>query len=261
MELRRIEPSGPRPRAEGGRRPRPRRGTSPGRRPSVGRGLCLAIGLVGASLVLAACSSTPKAPSTPVLPSIEPDASFPPDLSLPPEDSLPPDESFPPDVVDPSDAILTPLLRHGTATVEITSGSPMTIHMPHIGGDGPSMMDPDIGVDVTWRGGDWELRVQGGEMLDPTVVGDSGLTLIREDTDTPLLADGTSCTITYSVETPVHVAGRATCTNLTWTDAFDGSTGDLPGASGSPAASAPALNSPGSDLPPFNATITFDATP
>lgn len=225
--------------------------------------MCLAIGLIGVSAVLAACTTAPKAVSTATagLPSIEPDLSFPPDLSLAPDESFPPDESVPPDVVGPGDSFSTALLRHGTATVVITSGEPMTIHMPHIGGDGPSLMDPDIGVDVTWRGSDWELRVQGGEMLDPTVVGDTGLTLIREDTDTPLLADGSTCKITFTVETPTHVAGSATCTNLTWTDAFDGATTDLPDASASPAASPSPAGSPGIGRPPFDATVTFDATP
>ena len=145
------------------------------------------------------------------------------------------------------------VLAHGTATIRITSGEPRTIDLPHLSADEPAMyLAGDMGV-ITWRGGDWSLRI---DTVSSELAGLSGsstqLTIGREDTDRPLVADGSNCTITPTSQTADRFAGTATCKSLVWGDAtsLDGGM-DLPAPSGSASA----------DGPPFDATITFEATP
>ena len=215
--------------------------------------------LVGLALGLVACSG----PNSGRLPTAVTDASaavegsFPPDLSLAPddsdvpvdsggpEDSGAPDESLGPDDSNLPDGSFT----HGSATITFSNGSPSTVQLPHLAADMPSSYEPDFGVSIAWRGGDWAIHLDGGDPTDQTGF---GLVITREDTDPPLLADGSTCTLTFSTETATHVVGKATCSGLVWIDAFGDDTSDLP---------SPAAATPSSSLPPFDATITFEATP
>jgi hypothetical protein len=143
-------------------------------------------------------------------------------------------------------------LRHGTATIKITSGDPRTVELTHLSGSEPSAVMPGLGAFVYWRSGDWGLRIM-GEPSGATFMGGAELTITREDTDPPLEADGSDCTVTYTAQTATHVAGRAECKGLVWADPFGPGGMDLP----RPSTSA----SPGTTRPPFDATITFDAMP
>ena len=191
------------------------------------RGIRLAIGVLAAAALLSACGLV--------------------SLLYPPVDLANPDFSF----VPGSSEIFPGVLRHGTATVRITSGEPRTVDLPHLAGDQPSMMMAGYGAIVWWRGGDWELRLESGSADVGGFGGSPGLTLFREDTDPPLQAEGATCTVTYSANTATHIAGHAECKGLAWVDRFSGGPMDLPLPSGPPTF----------DHPPFDATITFDATP
>jgi hypothetical protein len=150
--------------------------------------------------------------------------------------------------LDASSSEIVPVtLRHGTATITITSGEPRIVELPHLSGDSPSMVLPGFGQFVTWRGGDWALKLEGGSLMG---VGSPTLTIVREDVDPSLQADGNTCTVTYTAQTPTHLAGRAVCTGLAWVDVLSNPM-DLPVPSGPPTF----------DHPLFDATIVFDATP
>jgi hypothetical protein len=196
------------------------------------RGIRLATEVLAVSALLAACSLT--------------------SLFYPPVDYSDPDFSLMPGQSEfapyPSD-FAPAILRHGTATITITTGEPRVVQLPHLSGADPSMVLSGFAAIVAWRGGDWELKIEAAE----TPLMGSGmpaLTIIREDTDPPLQADGSTCTITYTAKTATHVAGHADCKGLAWVDGL-GDLMDLPVPSGSPT----------SDHPLFDATIVFDATP
>lgn len=143
-------------------------------------------------------------------------------------------------------------LRHGTATIKITSGEPRVVELPHLSALSPGMVMPGLGAIVSWTGGDWELQMFGSGLMGLGSTS-TDLTILREDTEPALQADATSCAITFTSMTPAHVAGHAECKGLVWEDAFGSGGMDLP----RPSTSA----SPGIARPPFDATITFDATP
>lgn len=160
-----------------------------------------------------------------------------------------PDGSFP---FDESFGVPTQY-HHGTATIQITSGEPMTVVLPHLAGDSPSVFEPGFGPAVSWRGGDWSMRLLSADV--PTLIQSNMLTFAREDTDPPLTADGSKCTVKVSSMTSTRFAGTATCKGLVWTDVYDmGYDPDLPSPT-------PAPRSSHVGLPPFDATITFEATP
>jgi hypothetical protein len=195
------------------------------------RGIRVAVAVLAVAAVLASCSLA--------------------SLLYPPVDYTDPGFSFDPNFsFEPfSSDVIPATLRHGTATVTITSGEPRVVQLPHLSGDQPSVVLPGFGAAVAWRGGDWELKIEGGG--SGLLGGESPiLTLVREDTDPPLQADGTPCTIAFTETTPTHVAGRAVCKNLAWVDRMSDLM-DLPVPSGSPTF----------DHPLFDATIVFDATP
>ena len=220
------------------------------------RRFVLALAAAGAfafASVLAACAS----PSTAKLPTSGldrsfPDDSLPPDLSFP-DDSLGPDESLPPDgTPGPDDSALpSGAFTHGTATITFSTGDPKTIVLPHLAADSASTFETDLGVSLAWRGGDWAIH------LDAAVPADSAvqtLFITREDSDPPLSADGSNCTVTFTSETVDKVTGKADCKGLTWSNAFGADGMDLPIPTLAPGATPFAR-------PPFDATITFSATP
>ena len=194
------------------------------------RRIRLAIGVLAASAVLSACG---------LIGFLYPPVAYPP---MDPNFSLLPFGSDGP----------FGTLRHGTATIKITSGDPQTIQLTHLGGDEPSEVMPGLGAFVTWRTGDWTLRVMGDSFVGGAKT-NAELTITREDTDPPLQADASDCTVTYTAKTVTHFAGQAECKGLVWEDPFGPGGMDLP----RPSSSA----SPGATRPPFDATITFDATP
>ena len=199
------------------------------------RDLRFAIGLVAVSGLLAACSLT--------------------SLFYPPVDYSNPDFSFDPNF---SFEPFRRTSRRPSGTGRRPSRSPRASHgswsCHTLRGDSPSIVLPGFGAIVAWRGGDWELKIEGGPSggLGSGGLGSGSpvLTIIREDTDPSLQADGTTCTITYSSTTPAHIAGRAICKGLAWVDVLANPM-DLPVPSGSPTV----------DHPLFDATIVFDATP
>ena len=192
------------------------------------RRIRLAIGVLAASALLSACGLIGFLYPPVAYPPIDPNFSFLPIGSDGPFGTL----------------------RHGTATIKITSGGPKTIELTHLSGSEPSEVMPGFGSIVNWRTGEWGLQVMGGGTDGASLMGDTGLTITREDTDTPLQADGSGCKITFTAQTAKHIAGRAECKGLVWRDPF-GMDMPPPSSSASPRAS----------LPPFDATITFDATP
>lgn len=189
------------------------------------RGMRLAIGVLAASALLSACGLVSLL--------------YPVDLANPDFSFVPGGSEFSPGT-----------LRHGTATITITSGEPRAIELTHLSGEEPSAVMPGFGAFVTWRSGDWALRILGGSGVTG-LGGTPELTIVREDTDPPLQADGTTCTITNTANTATHFAGHAECKGLKWVDPSGDGPMDLPLPSGSPNA----------DHPAFDATITFDATP
>lgn len=194
------------------------------------RRMRLAIGVLAASTLLTACGLIGFLYAPGAYRSIDPNVSFPPFGSDGPFGTL----------------------RHGTATIKITSGDPQTIQLTHLSGDEPSEVMPGLGAFVTWRTGDWGLKVM-GDSLGTGSMTNAELTITREDIDPPLQADASDCTVTYTAKTMTHFAGHAECTGLVWVDPFGPDGMDLP----RPSTSA----SPGIARPPFDATITFDATP
>ena len=189
------------------------------------RGMRLAIGVLAAAALLSACGLV--------------------SLLYPPADFANLDPSLGPF----SSNMIPTTLRHGTATITITSGEPRVVELPHLSALSPGMVMPGLGAIVSWSGGDWELQMFGSAFtgLGPT---STELTIVREDTDPALRADASTCAITFTSMTPTHVAGHAVCTGLAWVDALSDPM-DLPLPSGPPAF----------DHPLFDATITFDATP
>lgn len=218
------------------------------RSPSATRSLLalLVLAAFAFAALLAACGS-PKVLPTGAVDLSFPDETFPPDLSLEPEDTLGPDDSLgPEETLAPSGAY-----THGTATITFSSGSPKTVVLPHLAADSASTFESDLGVSVSWRGGDWAIHLDAAVPPDPVV-----LTMIisREDTDPPLSADGSTCTVTFTAETIDQVAGTAVCKGIVWNNAFGEDGMDLPVPTPAPGAS-PASSAP------FDATITFSATP
>lgn len=197
------------------------------------RRIRLAIGVLAASALLSACGLVSLL--YPQAPLFDPTFSF--------------DPSYFPLSSDPA-AYGT--LRHGTATIKITSGEPRTVELTHLSGSEPSAVMPGLGAFVTWRSGDWGLSVM-ADTMGAGFMGGGEITISREDTDPPLQADGSACTVTYTAKTSTHFAGHAECKGLVWADPFGLGGMDLP----RPSTSA----SPGVARPPFDATITFDATP
>jgi hypothetical protein len=195
------------------------------------RRIRLAIGVLAASALLTGCG---------LIGFLYPPVAYPP---------IDPKFSFAP---FPSDPAAYGTLRHGTATIKITSGEPQTVQLTHLSGSEPSAVMPGLGAFVTWHSGDWGLSVM-GDSMGAGFMGGAEITITREDTDPPLQADGSDCTVTYTANTSTHFAGHAECKGLVWTDPFSPGGMDLP----RPWTSA----SPGIARPPFDATITFDATP
>lgn len=193
-----------------------------------------AVGVLAASALLSACG---------LLGFLYPPIGFPDSSLYPP---IYPDLSF-----DPfSSELPMGTLRHGKATIKITSGDPQTIELTHLSGSEPSEVMRGLGAFVTWRTGDWGLLIAGGS---GSAAFGSQLMITREDTDPPLEADGSACRLTFTAQTATHVAGHAECKGLVWRDPFGPDGMDLP----RPSTSA----SPGVARPPFDATVTFDATP
>jgi hypothetical protein len=146
-------------------------------------------------------------------------------------------------------------LRHGTATIKITSGDPRTVQLTHLSAEEPAVVMQGFGAFVTWRTGDWALRLSADSFGSGSGLAGTAaeLMITREDTDPPLMADGSDCVVTYTATSPTHFAGHAECKGLVWADPFGPGGMDLP----RPSTSA----SPGVARPPFDATITFEATP
>ena len=143
-------------------------------------------------------------------------------------------------------------LRHGTATIKITSGDPQTVQLTHLSAAEPAVVMPGFGAFVTWRSGDWALSLSSDSFGSGFPGAAAELMITREDTDPPLQADGSDCTVTYTAKTMTHFAGHAECKGLVWQDPFGPGGMDLP----RPSTSASPVNRPA-----FDATITFDATP
>ena len=139
------------------------------------------------------------------------------------------------------------IFRHGTATIEITKG-----------GEGHDQADPSErghgslaharprpGCELAHR----RLGARRGFLrVGPRWV-QTQLRIVREDTDPALSADGSGCAITFTNQNEQSLHGTATCKGLRWVDAA--ALLDDPEVSPSPAAG----------HPPFDATITFSATP
>jgi hypothetical protein len=195
------------------------------------RRIRLAVGVLAASALLSACG---------LLGFLYPPAAF-------PFPSFDPNGSLLPFPSDPFFATL----RHGTATIKITSGEPRTVQLTHLSADEPAMVMSGLGAFVTWRTGDWVLKVM-DESLAAGSMTNAELMITREDTDPPLQADASDCTVTYTATSPTHFAGHAECKGLVWMDPFGPGGMDLP----RPSTSASPVNRPA-----FDATITFDATP
>ena len=98
--------------------------------------------------------------------------------------------------------------------------------LPHLAADTESTFDTDLGISIAWRGGDWAIHFDSAVPADNPIF---TLVITREDTDPPLSADGSNCTITFTAQTADHVAGKAVCPGLVWDDAFGE---DLPDADG-----------------------------
>jgi hypothetical protein len=224
------------------------------RSPSVTRTLLalLVLAVLAFASLLAACSSPAVSPTGAVDLSF-PDDTFPPDLSLGPDDSLGPNDSLQPGDSPGPDDSLTPsgAFSHGTATITFSSGTPKTVVLPHLAADSASTFEADLGVSVTWRGGDWAIHLDAAVPPDPVVL---TMLISREDTDPPLSADGSTCTVTFTSETIDHVAGKAECKGIVWNNAFGADGMDLPVPTPVPGSSSAAST-------PFDATITFSATP
>ena len=106
---------------------------------------------------------------------------------------------------------------------------------------------PGLGVTASWRTGDWELEL---DSFGSSFTGSgTQLTILREDTDPPLSADGSGCAITITKQNAQGLAGTATCKGLRWAAAI------------APFSSPDDPPSPAAGHPPFDATITFSATP
>jgi len=137
----------------------------------------------------------------------------------------------------------------GSASIAIAGGE--TIQLDQL--DATSGIESMMGSDVQWKNADgWSLRLNGAGMVLPdgfgTTMGSPAyLTLDRiADGHHWTTYDPSRCVVTVETADKTAVRGTATCRGVQWYDAVDGISMEAP----KPA-----------DEPPFDAEITFEATP
>jgi len=149
----------------------------------------------------------------------------------------------PPDFAMPSPAAT---YREGHATVTVGEGAPIVLDQLGSGG----IHQPTFGAEATFRNADgWYVRVMGamgtGGMFGQTAYVTLDRIVGLEHWTT---YDPSRCIVTVTKADDTGLVGTATCKGLRWADALSGSMGALepPYVKGQP---------------PFDAEITFEATP
>jgi hypothetical protein len=152
------------------------------------------------------------------------------------------------DPTTPDFAMPTPAAtyREGRATVTIGEDAPIVLDQ--LGSAGT--FQPTFGAEATFRNADgWHVRVMGalgsGGMFGQTAYVTLDRIVGLEHWTT---SDPSRCIVTVTKADTTGLVGTATCKGLRWADAIGGSMGAL---------EPPYIK----DQPPFDAEITFEATP
>jgi hypothetical protein len=147
---------------------------------------------------------------------------------------------------------------HGSATIQVTTGDEATAVLDRIDDNTfHAVYNPEeppafpATAQAVWADGegDWLLTVLASTDPNEAWSGQRAtLSIQRYQGEPPLYADGSRCDITVTEISASGLAGRAECSGLRWLTDYDATT-DPDGARPLP------------NLPPFNASIRFEARP